>query len=181
MKKLLIALMIGLPAVICAQEKPINCDDLAHHIEDWIWGIEHYGDGSDAGVFYKQDKNGLKRLAVHFRIETTGPLTHFRSIDCKAAGEQNNQNASHKLFDSIAQFKQFQKALNQCVENSGTSCPEALHTLNMLQEKMDMYSHCIALFNEGHATRAAALKKAAEAKAKEEALDKFINDANKKR
>ncbi len=181
MKKLLIAFMIGLlPAVISAQEKQINCDDLAAHIEDRIWGMEHYGDGSDAGVFYNQDKNGLKRLAVHFRIKTTGPLTHFRSIDCKAAGEENNQNASHKLFGSIAQFKQFQKALDQCVENSGTSCPEASHTLSMLQEKMNMYSQCIALFKEGQASRAAALKKDEEAKAKREAFDKFINDVNEK-
>ncbi len=180
MKKLFITSMIGLlPAVIAAQEKQINCDDLSDHIKDRIWGMEHFSDGRFSGVFYYQDIHALKRLAVNIHIKGTGGPT-LSSIDCKEAGEENNKNASYKLFDSIAQFKQFHKTLNQCVENSGISCPEALHALNMLQEKMDMYSRCIALFNEGHATRAAAMKKAAEAKAKEEAFDKFINEVNKK-
>jgi|GEM_PF-6267119 hypothetical protein len=182
MKKLLIASIIGLlPAVISASERKINCDDFAKHIENELKKKEH-GMNGFYGAYYYQKTNffgmpvGKPELCTSYFINGTCEVT-YKKRNCKAAGEEGDSYAIILLPGRIALFKQYHNALKQCAETSEDSCPLAAQTMRKLEEKMDMCSQCIDLYNQG---KAEASKKDKEEKVRKDAFDKLINDTNKK-
>jgi hypothetical protein len=166
MKKLLITSMIGLfPALIFAQEKPMNCDDLAAHIE---YELRH----EEANNFNLDSPNSGV-LRVNYVYKDRFGVTDLYHMNCKEAGRLNATKVVDSIPSRIHLLKKYQSALQQCIASSETSCKLAQISLRELQDKIDTCSKCLDQFNEG---KAAAL----EQRRKNDTFDKFINDANKK-
>jgi hypothetical protein len=168
MKKILrITTILGLlPVVIFASEKQVNCDDLARHIKSEVAQLEH-GGIRFFGAYYC--RNELR--------SSFWTAAEYRTSGCKEAGRDRDSSAIKILPGRITLFQRYQNALKRCVGASEISSSLASQTIKDLQEKLDMSSQCIALYNEGVAE---VLKEKQEKTAKREALETYIRDSNKK-
>ncbi len=164
MKKLLITSIIGfLPVIICAQEKQMNCDEFAAHIEYKLRDEE-------ANNFDIDSTFGV--LRVNYVYKDRFGVTDLYHMNCKDAGRWNATKVVDPIPSRIHLLKKYQSALQQCIASSETSCKWAQRAAHDLQKKIDRCSKCLDQFNEG---KAAAL----EQQRKKDTFDKFSNDVNK--
>jgi hypothetical protein len=173
MKKLLIVSIIGLlPAIIFAQAKQVNCDDLARYIE------KNLAEMGRSGAHYRLPLSplsfGKPELWVSFwETSLDGTEEKYKRRECKVAGKKNEKKAKKLLSDRAKTFEWYQNGLKECIKTSNVTSDVASKMVDDLQKKKDMCLQCIKLFEKGRIEEIKALNRVKE-------LENFINNANKK-
>ncbi len=156
--------------------EPVNCEELAHHIQQKINGVF-------PRCFLSQHNN----LMVGYKDGTFGRRQQYGKGHCKWTGELNSNEAEQYHIDNLSfsckQFEQYQKSLMKCIAKSTEPNPKAQASITQIQQQKNLISRCIALRQEGSEKQERALdlydaqQKAQEDKKKK--LDAYIKASDK--
>ncbi len=180
-----VASIFGLmPAITFAAQERVNCDDLAHHIQEEL--SEMPGKAIRNRSIWPS-KNTLMVLGDDWKYNSAG--THIigkepRLINCDRSPDRLHLSAYDLqiVSDTSKKLLQYRNSLKHCLKNSSFRSPVATKTMDALQQQIDLNSQCTALheqsFDNAIKRQKAAMAKREKEQKQKEAMEDYINATN---